>query len=193
MNRARLFLPVVGFALLASVLFLGFTLRDPKLLPSALIDKPFPPFDLPVLARAGERATRDRLLGEVRLVNVWATWCPTCLAEHGELMRIRSETGLSIVGINYKDDPALAGEWLARHGDPYDFNVEDATGDLGVELGVYGAPETFLVDAEGVIRYKRVGDVDKQVWRDELAPRIAALEGGNTLGAAAGNGPGVGP
>ena len=177
MTRARLFLPVAVFGLLAAVLYLGFTLRDPNLLPSALVGKPFPAFHLPVLAATQQRATRADLLGEVRLVNVWATWCPTCLAEHGELMRIRDETGLSIVGINYKDDPALALEWLARYGDPYDFNIIDAVGDLGVDLGVYGAPETFLVDADGVIRYKRVGDVNAGIWRDELAPRVEALIG----------------
>ena len=176
MNRAKLFLPVTVFGILAAVLFLGFTLRDPKLLPSALLDKPFPAFDLPVLTGApGGRASRSSLLGEIRLVNVWATWCPTCLAEHGELMRIRRETGLSIVGINYKDVSSQARAWLREYGDPYDFNVVDANGDLGVDLGVYGAPETFLVDAGGVIRYKHVGDVNRSVWDGEFAPRIAAL------------------
>ncbi|MDE0422630.1 MAG: DsbE family thiol:disulfide interchange protein [Gammaproteobacteria bacterium] len=178
MNRAKLFVPATLFGVLVIVLYLGFTLRDPTLLPSALLDKPFPGFDLPVLAGApGERATRDRLLGETRLVNVWATWCPTCLAEHGELMRIRAETGLSIVGISYKDDSRKARQWLAHYGDPYDFNVVDLDGDLGVDLGVYGAPETFLVDAEGIIRFKHVGDVNPGVWRDEFEPRIAALKG----------------
>ncbi len=167
------FLPLAAFAVLATVLYLGFTLRDPNLLPSALLDKPFPDFDLPRLA--GGRATKADLAGEVRLVNVWATWCPTCLAEHGELMRIRDATGLAIVGINYKDDVEEAELWLARHGDPYDFNIVDAAGDLGVELGVYGAPETFLVDADGVIRYKRVGEVNATIWREELAPALAAL------------------
>ena len=169
------------FVILAVVLFLGFTLRDPKLLPSALLGKPFPAFDLPLLAgAAGTRVSRSSLLGEVRLVNVWATWCPTCLAEHGELMRIRRETGLSIVGISYKDDSGQARAWLLEYGDPYDFNVVDAAGDLGVDLGVYGAPETFLVDAGGVIRYKHVGDVNRGVWEDEFVPRIAAL--GNAEG-----------
>jgi len=182
MNRLKTYVPVAVFALVAAVLFLGFTLRDPKLLPSALMDKPFPAFDMPLLAGDGRRATRGDLLGEVRLVNVWATWCPTCLAEHAELLRIRAETGLSIIGINYKDDPALAREWLARHGDPYDYNIIDAVGDLGVDLGVYGAPETFLVDATGVIRHKRVGDVNVEVWREEFAPKLAALRDGAGAG-----------
>ncbi|MCY4013381.1 MAG: DsbE family thiol:disulfide interchange protein [Gammaproteobacteria bacterium] len=175
MNRARLFAPLLGFATLAVVLYLGFSLRDPHLLPSALLDQPFPSFDLPVLGSGDRRATRLDLVGEVRLVNVWATWCPTCLAEHDELKRIR-DTGLSVVGINYKDDSADAVAWLARHGDPYAFSVVDTDGDLGVDLGVYGAPETFLLDVDGVIRYKHVGAVDEMVWRKEIAPAIAAIQ-----------------
>ena len=157
------------------VLYLGFSLRDPHLLPSALLDQPFPAFELPVLGNAGRRATQADLQGEVRLVNVWATWCPTCLAEHDQLKRIR-KTGLSVVGINYKDDSAEAIAWLARHGDPYAFSVVDADGDLGVDLGVYGAPETFLLDAGGVIRFKHVGAVDETIWRDEIAPAIEAIQ-----------------
>lgn len=176
MTRARLFLPLSAFAALAIFLYLGFTLRDPHLLPSALLDKPFPDFDLPLLGANGKRATRSSLTGEVRLVNVWATWCPTCLAEHGELLGIGARTGLSIVGVNYKDDAAKAVDWLARYGDPYDFNVVDANGDLGVELGVYGAPETFLVDADGFIRYKHVGAVTAAVWREKLEPAIQSLD-----------------
>ena len=173
MTRARLFLPLVAFVALAVFLYLGFTLRDPRLLPSALLDKPFPAFDLPLLGGDGERATRASLDGEVRLVNVWATWCPTL---PGRARRTAAHPaagpGLSIVGVNYKDDPVAARDWLARHGDPYDFNLVDADGDLGVDLGVYGAPETFLVDAGGTIRYKHVGAVTEAVWRDELAPAV---------------------
>ena len=177
--RLNRLLPLAAFVVLAGILYLGFTLRDPTLLPSALVGQPFPEFDLPTLGDPPGRAGRDDIAGEVRLVNVWATWCPTCLAEHGELMRIRRETGLSIVGVNYKDDPVGARAWLDRHGDPYDFNVVDAAGDLGVELGVYGAPETFVVDAAGTIRYKRVGEVNGRVWKEEIAPLLAEL---GTLG-----------
>ena len=174
-QRAGRFAPLVALAALAALLYLGFTLRDPHMLPSALLNKPFPAFDLPLLGKANERASRENLIGIPRLVNVWATWCPTCLAEHGELHRIRAKTGLSIVGINYKDDPAQALAWLARYGDPYDFHVVDAQGDLGVELGVYGAPETFLVDADGIIRYKHVGEVNGDIWQNELQPALRTL------------------
>ena len=167
------FAPLAVFLLLAGLLYAGFSLRDPHLLPSALRHKPFPNFDLPLLD--GGAASRATLVGKPRLVNVWATWCPTCLTEHGALLRIRAETGLSIVGVNYKDDPALAKRWLARHGDPYDFNIIDAEGDLGVDLGVYGAPETFLLDANAVVRHKHVGALDAEVWRTGFEPVWRAL------------------
>lgn len=167
------FLPLAAFVALAALLYSGFALRDPHQLPSALLGKPFPNFDLPLLG--GGRASRAALAGQPRLVNVWATWCPTCLAEHAQLLRIRAETGLSIVGVNYKDDPAEAARWLVRHGDPYDFNLVDADGALGVDLGVYGAPESFLVDAQGVVRYKRVGAIDAGIWQRELEPALRAL------------------
>lgn len=167
------FLPLAAFVALAALLYSGFALRDPHQLPSALLGKPFPNFDLPLLG--GGRASQAVLAGRPRLVNVWATWCPTCLAEHAQLLRIRAETGLSIVGVNYKDDPAEAARWLVRHGDPYDFNIVDADGALGVDLGVYGAPESFLVDARGVVRYKRVGAIDAGIWQHELEPALRAL------------------
>jgi cytochrome c biogenesis protein CcmG/thiol:disulfide interchange protein DsbE len=112
------------------------------------------------------------------LVNVWATWCPTCLAEHGELLRIGAETGIRIVGINYKDERGKALQWLARYGNPYALVIEDPDGTLGVELGVYGAPETFLLDAAGTVVYKHVGDINPRVWRDEFVPRLAELADG---------------
>jgi cytochrome c biogenesis protein CcmG/thiol:disulfide interchange protein DsbE len=165
---------------IVALLYAGFSLDDPHKLPSALIGRPFPAFDLPALGAsadaAARRSTEADLRGRAALVNVWATWCPTCRAEHQELLRIHSESGLPIIGVNYKDDPAAAREWLARLGDPYEFNIVDRQGTLGVDLGVYGAPETFLVDATGTIIYKRVGDVTRAVWEREIKPRVDALE-----------------
>jgi cytochrome c biogenesis protein CcmG, thiol:disulfide interchange protein DsbE len=176
-SRASLFIPLLGFVILAALLYAGFFMNDPHELPSALIGKPFPAFDLPGLGddATPRRYTVDDLRGRVSLVNVWATWCPTCRAEHAELLRIGREAGVPIIGINYKDDPAQARQWLTRYGDPYQFNIVDRDGRLGVELGVYGAPETFLVDAAGTILYRRVGDVNRRVWEREIRPRIEAL------------------
>ncbi len=180
-GRGRLFLPLLVFAVIAVVGFIGFYLGDRKQLPSALLDKPFPEFRARILdsqATGGpERfATRADLLGRIVLVNVWATWCPTCRAEHNELARIAESYGLPIIGVNYKDRPELAQQWLARYGDPYDFHIEDLDGQLGIELGVYGAPESFLLNAEGRIVYKRVGDINPRIWQNELLPRLTAME-----------------
>lgn len=174
--RALLIVPLAVFVGIVVLLYSGFGLGRADLLPSALVDKPFPDFELPTLAGEPPRRSRDDLLGEVRLVNVWATWCPTCAAEHDELARITGETGIGIVGVNYKDDPNAARAWLAERGDPYLFHIIDARGDLGVDLGVYGAPETFVVDAAGVIRFKQVGAVTADTWRDSMAPVVASLQ-----------------
>ena len=174
--RMRLFLPLAVFCLIVIVAFLGFYLGDPQKLPSALLNKPFPEFSARTLAAPDRVVNRQNLQGRVVLVNVWATWCPTCLAEHGELQRISRATQVPIIGINYKDDSNAAKEWLRRHGNPYEFNIVDDTGQLGVELGVYGAPETFLLNAAGEIVYKRVGDINPRIWRDELEPALRELE-----------------
>ena len=175
MGRARLFVPLTIFLVIVAIGYAGFKLNDPHELPSALLEKPFPEFQAPLLTEPETLVSRNALLGSPVLVNVWATWCPTCKAEHAELMRIQREHGLRIVGVAYKDDAALALKWLADYGNPYEFVLQDPEGTLGVELGVYGAPESFLLDAEGTIVYKRVGDVNPRIWRDEIAPRLAAL------------------
>ena len=141
-----------------------------------MLNQPFPEFHAKTLNDPQREVSREDLLGRVVLVNVWATWCPTCLAEHGELQRITQTSGVPIVGINYKDKNAAALQWLSRHGNPYEFNIVDDTGQLGVELGVYGAPETFLLNAAGEIVYKRVGDINPRIWRDELEPALRELE-----------------
>ena len=178
MIRLRLFLPLLVFGVIVGFGYAGFKLNDPRQLPSALLDRPFPEFSASLLGETGT-VSREALLGAPVLVNVWATWCPTCRAEHDELMRIGAETGLRLVGVNYKDEPAKALRWLADFGDPYEFTVQDLDGSLGVELGVYGAPESFLLDANGVIVYKRVGDVNPRVWNEEILPVLERLRGEN--------------
>lgn len=147
-------------------------------LPSALIGKPFPPFSLPSVEDQNRTLATEDLVGQPALVNVWATWCVACRVEHPVLNRLSAQ-GVVIHGVNYKDDNASAQKWLKEFHDPYQLNISDADGRLGLDLGVYGAPETFLIDAEGVIRYKFIGVIDDRIWERELQPRYQALlEGG---------------
>ena len=173
--RKSLLVPLGVFVLLLAFLWLGFGLKDPRLLPSVLIDKPFPVFELPDLHDPAQLRHREDLLGKMALVNVWATWCPNCLVEHPELLRISKEEGLPIYGINYNDDTAKALRWLERYEDPFAFSVVDKAGALVIDLGVYGAPETFLMDAKGVIRYRHVGPVTPEVWAQRFQPIIEHL------------------
>ena len=179
MNRASLFVPLAVFVGLAGLFWVGLGREDPHKLPSALLDRPFPQFTLPRLDAPGQVASQDNLRGRVHLVNIWATWCPTCKAEHAYLNELAAAENIAIVGVNYKDDPAEASVWITRFGNPYVWTVIDADGKLGVDLGVYGAPETFLVDEQGVIRFKWVGDVNARVWEAEFKPRLAALRQGD--------------
>ena len=165
--RLKLFLPLVLFAVLALLLFRGLEL-DPKAMPSALIDQPLPEFSLRRLGDDSE-ITRADVIGEVALFNIWATWCISCRVEHPYLQQL-ADGGVPIYGVNYKDDDAAAIQWLQDLGDPYRANIVDAAGSLGLDLGVYGAPETYFVDAAGVIRYRHVGVIDDRLWRTRLEP-----------------------
>jgi len=175
-NKVSLFVPLGIFILLVIALALGFKLEDPHLLPSELISKPFPEFNLQSLTEESRELSKSDVEGEVSLVNVWATWCPNCLVEHPELTRIAEEEGVRLIGVNYNDDSAKARQWLKRHGNPFEFSLVDDNGKLAIDLGVYGAPETFVVDAQGVIHYRHVGVVSRRVWLDILAPLIKQLE-----------------
>jgi cytochrome c biogenesis protein CcmG/thiol:disulfide interchange protein DsbE len=177
--RLKLFLPLILFAGMAAFLFRGLSL-DPRELPSALIDRPLPEFSLPVLGQERLLQRKD-LLGQPVLLNVWATWCVACRVEHPYLVQIAA-TGVPIYGVNYKDEDAAAARWLSELGDPYRANIADREGSLGLDLGVYGAPETYLVDAAGVIRYRHVGVVDERVWQTILQPRYLAMSAGETGG-----------
>ena len=174
--RLKLFLPLALFALLALFLFRGLSL-DPRELPSALIDRPLPEFSLPRLGEE-QRVSRADVTGRAALLNVWATWCVSCRVEHPFLRQL-AERGVPIYGVNYKDDDVAAQRWLDELGDPYLLNIADRQGSFGLDLGVYGAPETYLVDAGGVIRYRHVGVVDERVWQETLQPlyeELAAAE-----------------
>lgn len=173
MSRLKLFIPLIIFAVLAVFFWRGLSL-DPTEMPSALIDKPVPGFSLPTLEDADRVITQDDLKGQVSLVNVWATWCIACRVEHPYLVEL-AQQGVRVIGINYKDDVAEARKWLANLHNPYVFSIVDADGRLGIDLGVFGAPETYVVDREGVIRHKHVGVVDDKVWTEQLKPIVDQL------------------
>ncbi|WP_339082350.1 DsbE family thiol:disulfide interchange protein [Pseudomonas sp. TMP9] len=172
MKRLLLLLPLAMFLALAVILYRGLFI-DPSELPSALIGKPFPAFSLPSV-QSGQTLTEADLKGKPALVNVWATWCVACRVEHPMLNKLLKQ-GVTIHGVNYKDDNAAAQKWLVEFHDPYQLNINDARGTLGLDLGVYGAPETFLIDKQGIIRHKFVGVIDERVWREQLAPLYQEL------------------
>jgi cytochrome c biogenesis protein CcmG/thiol:disulfide interchange protein DsbE len=163
MRRLFLFIPLAIFIALGVLFWQGLKL-DPTELPTALLNKPVPTFSLPALGNKDEMLTQDSLKGKPALLNVWATWCPTCKEEHAQLNKISREEGVTIYGINYKDERASANDWLARYSNPYVVNIYDEAGSLGLDLGVYVAPETYVIDASGIIRYRHVGAVDQAVW-----------------------------
>ena len=165
MKRLKFFLPLFFFAVLAAFLMRGLKL-DPAAMPSALLDKPWPFFSLPTL-ESGDVVSEKNLLGQKSLVNVWATWCITCRVEHPFLMQL-SQNGVLIIGLNYRDKHDEAQKWLKEKGNPFLFTISDADGKLGMDLGVFGAPETYFVDSQGLIRYKYIGDLNERVWNDSL-------------------------
>ncbi|PTR30103.1 cytochrome c biogenesis protein CcmG/thiol:disulfide interchange protein DsbE [Luteibacter sp. OK325] len=171
-------LPLFGFLVLVGLFGFGIwwnTQHDQHEIVSPLIDKPAPAFDLPVLDDAGRTVTKASLLGKPYFLNVFASWCIECVHEHPLLMTDVKQLGLPLVGFNYKDDPQAATAWLAEHGNPFDVIVADREGRSGIDFGVYAAPETFLIDAKGVIRYKRIGPITPEVIDKEIRPALAAL------------------
>lgn len=157
-----LFIPAIFLVALAIVFLKSFEFGPRDVLPSALVGKPFPEFSYSELHN-GQQLTRSDLIGEPRLVNVWASWCVACGVEHPILLEIAT-SGVSIVGLNYKDEPDTARQWLLERGNPYDFNIVDREGLLGIELGVTGAPETFVLDEHGTIVDKHVGLISEATW-----------------------------
>ncbi|KAA3667965.1 DsbE family thiol:disulfide interchange protein [Pectobacterium carotovorum] len=174
MSRKILLIPLVLFLLLAVALLWQLVRNsdgdDPMRLESALIGKPIPAFRLESLDQPGKVYSQSELSdGKPLLLNVWATWCPTCRAEHQFLNTLAAQ-GIRVVGMNYKDERPKAVEWLKTLGNPYAMSLFDGDGMLGLDLGVYGAPETFLIDGKGIIRYRHAGDFNMQVWQETLQP-----------------------
>ncbi|MGX2967659.1 DsbE family thiol:disulfide interchange protein [Ursidibacter sp. B-7004-1] len=151
--------------------------EDPKMLESSLIGKTIPEFQLESLYDEKQNVNTNVVkTGSPRLLNVWATWCPTCFAEHQYLTELAKQ-GIEIVGIDYKDERAKALKFLENYGDPYKAVIYDPKGSLGLDLGVYGAPETFILDGQGKIHYRHAGDVNAKVWNEVLKPIYDKLKG----------------
>ncbi|MWJ27169.1 DsbE family thiol:disulfide interchange protein [Halomonas sediminis] len=169
-RRLLLLLPLVGFLLLALFFYRGLAL-DPSHRDSALMARDFPAFDLATLEEPERRVDTSLLEGEVTLVNVWGEWCPACKQEMPQLLSL-AEQGIRMVGINYRDTREKGLQFLDEFGNPFEVNIFDPEGDLGFELGVYGAPETFLVDRDGVIRYHHTGYISPTDVRDTILPEV---------------------
>lgn len=179
-RRRLVFLaPVLVFAALAGAFLWGLRPeRDPRVLPSALIDKPVPDFEAGPLANTDVPglAASDLRSGQVSLVNFFASWCIPCQAEHPVLMDLAAAGSVAIRGINYKNKPVEARQWLARLGNPYDRIGVDVSGRIGIDWGVSGVPETFIVDREGRIRYRHWGPIDGRAMKDIILPLVAELQ-----------------
>jgi cytochrome c biogenesis protein CcmG/thiol:disulfide interchange protein DsbE len=176
MRRAFYLLPLLVFFVLAGYFWVGLG-KDPAAIPSPLIDRPVPAFDLaPIGGREAGLSSSD-LKGEPSLVNIFGSWCVACMVEHPVLMGIKAAGLVPIHGVNWREVDARAGPaWLARHGDPYTRIGADPDSKAAIALGVTGAPETFVVDADGVIRYKHTGPITEDVWEDTLWPIVARLQ-----------------
>ena len=174
MNKIIRFLPLVLVIALGVVLYRGLSL-NPNEMPSALVDNPMPDFSLSTLKEPNKTVTKADLVGDIVLLNVWATWCPTCKYEHPYLLELLSNPQVKLYGVNYKDERLPAQEWLTHYQDPYVFSIFDEEGLLGVKLGVFGAPETFVIDHHGIIRKRFAGAIDVRVWRKEFEPLIKQL------------------
>ena len=161
-------LPLVVFASLIIVLFSFLSDRDDQL-ETALIDSSFPDFNLVSLSDESRLLTKQDIIKLPALINVWATWCIACRVEHPFLMKLKEESRLTIYGLNYKDNKLKALDLLERDGNPFEFSIYDFEGRLAIDLGVYGAPETFFIDKNGLIRERHVGVIDERVWEEKFS------------------------
>jgi cytochrome c biogenesis protein CcmG/thiol:disulfide interchange protein DsbE len=168
-------IPLALFVVLVVFLAIGLT-RDPHEVPSPLIGKPAPVFTTARLDPGSQTFASKDMLGQVWLLNVWASWCVACRAEHPLLMEYAKSKVVPIIGLDYKDQDPDGLRWLARFGNPYDLTIVDRDGRIGIEFGVYGVPETFLIDKAGVIRYKQIGPITEQAWNDKILPMVRELQ-----------------
>ncbi len=172
----RYLLPLAIFLGLVVLLVVGLH-HDPSVIPSPLIDKPAPAFTLPTLHAPDKTIGLQDLRGGVSVLNVWASWCVECRHEHPQLLELAKDQGIRLIGLNYKDDRAEALAWLKSNGDPYSTSAFDEAGRAGMDYGVYGVPETFIIDRDGVIRYKHIGPIDARTLAEEIRPLLERLRG----------------
>jgi cytochrome c biogenesis protein CcmG/thiol:disulfide interchange protein DsbE len=176
MLRARFLIPLAIFAVLVVFLGVGLTL-DPREVPSPLINKPAPAFELQQLHDPAKKFSQKDMLGKVWMLNVWASWCVACREEHQTILALARSGALPVFGLNYKDERADGVAWLNRLGNPYQLSAYDRDGRIGIDYGVYGVPETYVIDKAGVIRYKRIGPVTPDIVRDKILPLVKELNG----------------
>lgn len=170
----KFLIPIAVFVALGLLLAYGLSL-DPRKIPSPLVGKPLPAFSLPTVGDPAKRVSTEALRGQVYLLNVWASWCVSCRQEHPLLVELARQKAVPIIGLNYKDAREDALAYLRKLGDPYEFSLADIDGRIGIELGVYGTPETFLIDKDGVIRHKHVGPITPAIWQQRFQPLLAQL------------------
>ena len=175
MKIVRWSIPLAIFIVLLAFLWVGLG-RDPREVPSPLIGKPAPAFSLGQLHEPSQALSNSDLKGKVWLLNVWASWCVSCREEHPLLMQLAASKVVPIYGLDYKDDPGAGKAWLAQNGDPYTTSVVDRDGRVGIDYGVYGVPETFVVDKAGVIRYKQIGPLSVDALKQKILPLVQELQ-----------------
>ena len=174
---SRYLAPLIMVAIMIPVFVIGLS-RDPTEVPSPLLNKPAPEFELPSLKDPARTVGSDDYAGQMALVNVWATWCVGCRQEHDYLLKLASETDIPIYGLNWRDHRGDALAWLRQLGDPYVASAFDEDARVGIDWGVYGAPETFLISADGIVLYKHISPLTEAVWLSEFQPRILAAKEG---------------
>jgi cytochrome c biogenesis protein CcmG/thiol:disulfide interchange protein DsbE len=174
MKSLRFILPLGVFAALVFVLWRGLSL-NPTEVPSPLINKPAPAFSLTRLDDEGKTIARDDMLGKVWMLNVWASWCVACREEHPLLVEFSRSKSVPIIGLNYKDKRPDGLGWLSRFGNPYDASIFDGDGKVGIDFGVYGVPETFIIDKRGVVRYKQIGPLTPEIIKTRVQPLLKEL------------------
>lgn len=175
LRSLRYAIPLFLFLMLAWFLWQGLG-EDPNNIPSVLIGKAVPTFKVETLLKPNSTFSNKEFVGHVSLLNVWATWCLSCGAEHSVLMDIAADKVVKIYGLDYKDSRSDAHRWLDKRGNPYTVIAFDPKGQLAINFGVYGTPETFIIDKKGVVRYKYIGPISPEVWRDDIKPLVLKLQ-----------------